>query len=144
MARQFLAVAAVLGILSCAAADDVPQVRGSPPRLVIASKIDADGNLIVSALEQRHKKITREVEKDGKKSTEEVTMNYPVAVLNRQSISLKDVKICDRDGQAISIDQARERIKEPTPVLLTMLGDKVDPIYLKIMTKEVMIFSFSL
>ena len=143
MTRHLWAVTAVIAILSSTSADDVPQVRGTPPRLLIASGIDADGNLILSATEQRQKKVAREVEKDGNKTTREMTVNYPVMVLNRQTVTLKDVTIYDRDGQRLSLDQARDRLKEPTPVLLTMLGEKVDPIYLKIMTKETLTFTFS-
>jgi thiol-disulfide isomerase/thioredoxin len=113
-----------------------------PPRLLIASGIDADGNLIVSATEQRQKKVAREVETDGKKTTREVTFTYPVTLLNRQTVALKDATISDLGGNKISLDQARERLKEPTPVLLIVLGEKVDPIYLKIMKKETLTFTF--
>ena len=136
-------VAAVIGILPPAFADDAPQVLGAPPRLLIASGIDADGNLHLSGTEQRQKKVTREVEKDGKKMTVEGTYSYPVTVLDRQTVALKDVTICDREGQKISLAQARERLKEPTPILLTVAGEKVDPIYLKIMTKDTLTFTFS-
>ena len=142
MTRHLFAVAAVIGILSPVSADDVPQGYGMPPRLLIASGIDADGNLIVSATEQRQKKVTLEVETDGKKTTREVTFTYPVTLLNRQTVSLKDATISDLGGNKVSLDQARERLKEPTPVLLSMLGEKVDPIYLKIMKKETLTFTF--
>jgi thiol-disulfide isomerase/thioredoxin len=118
------------------------QVYGGPPRIFIASKIDADGNLILSGLEARQKKVLREVEKNGKKTTAEATLTYPVAVLNRQMVSLKDVTIYDRAGTKISIDQARQRLKEPTAILLTFRGEKVDPIYLKIMKEETLTFAF--
>jgi thiol-disulfide isomerase/thioredoxin len=140
--RHLFAVAFVIGALSLTAADDAPQVRGTPPRLLIASGIDAGGNLILSGTEQRKKKVTREVEKDGQKTTQEMTASYPVTVLGRQTVSLKDAAIYDRDGNKLSLDQARAQLKEPTPVLLTMLGEKVDPIYLKIMTKETVTFTF--
>ena len=113
-----------------------------PPRLLIASGIDADGNLIVSATEQRQKKVAHEVETDGKKTTREATFAYPVTLLNRQTVSLKDATISDLGGNKVSLDQARERLKEPTPVLLMVLGEKVDPIYLKIMKKETLTFTF--
>jgi peroxiredoxin len=132
----------MIGILSPVAADDVPKSYGMPPRLLIASGIDADGNLTVSATEQRQKKVAREVETDGKKTTREVTSTYPVTLLNRQSVSLKDATISDLGGNKVSLDQARERLKEPMPVLLTMLGEKVDPIYLKIMKKDTLTFTF--
>src|SRR6516165_9833231 len=129
MTRHLFAVAAVIGILSPGSADDVPQGYGMPPRLLIASGIDADGNLIVSATEQRQKKVAREVETDGKKTIREVTFTYPVTVLNRQAVSLKDATISDLSGNKITLEQAREQLKEPTPVLLMSLGEKVDPIY---------------
>jgi peroxiredoxin len=142
MTRHLLAVAAVIGALPSASADDAPQAYGTPPRLLIASGIDADGNLILSATEQRQKKMSREVEKDGKKTTREVTVTYPVTVLNRQTVSLKGVTISELGGKKLSLDQARERLKEPTPVLLTMMGEKVDPIYLKVLKKETLTFTF--
>jgi hypothetical protein len=71
MIRHLFAVAAVIAFLSSSSADDVPQAHGTPPRLLIASGLDADGNLIVSATEQRQKKVAREVEMDGKKTTRE-------------------------------------------------------------------------
>jgi thiol-disulfide isomerase/thioredoxin len=142
MTRHLCAVAILIGILSSAAADDAPQIYGTPPRLLIASGIDADGNLVLSGTEQRKKKVPREVEKDGKKTTQEATVTYPVTVLNRQTVALKDVTIFDCEGKKISLDQARERLKEPTPILLTMTGEKVDPIYLKVMKKETLTFVF--
>jgi thiol-disulfide isomerase/thioredoxin len=143
MTRHLVAVAAVIGILASAFSDDVPQGYGSPPRLLIASGIDADGNLILSGTEQRQKKVAREVEKNGKKTTREVTVNYPVTVLNRQTVSLKGVTISDLAGNKLSLDQARERLKGPTPVLLTIMGEKVDPIYLRVMKKETLTFAFA-
>lgn len=142
MTRHLLAAVAAVGILSLASADEDSRVRGSPPRIVIASGIDAGGNLILSATEQRKKTVTREVERDGKKTTQDATLSYPVTVLGRQTVSLKDAVIHDREGKKVSVEQARERLKEPTPVLLTILGEKVDPIYLKIMTKETLTFTF--
>ena len=132
MTRHLLAVAAVIGALSSASADDAPQAYGTPPRLLIASGIDAGGNLILSATEQRQKKVAREVEMDGKKKTREVTLTYPVTVPNRQTVSLKGATIYELGGKKVSLDQARERLQGPTPVLLMMVGEKVDPIYLKI------------
>jgi thiol-disulfide isomerase/thioredoxin len=126
---------------------EVPSAKGArvhaaPPRIVIASTIDSSGNLILSALETREKKISREVERNGKKTTVHGTLRYPVAVLNRQTVSLKGVTICDRDGNKLSLEQARQRLTEPTPILMTFRGEKVDPIYLKIMTKETLTFTF--
>jgi thiol-disulfide isomerase/thioredoxin len=142
MTRHLIAVAALIGIGSSTSAGDAPQTYGTPPRLVIASGIDADGNLVLSATEQRQKRVSREVEKGGKKTTREVPVTYPVTVLSRQTASLKDVTIYDLEGKKISLDQARERLKVPTPVLLALLGEKVDPIYLKIMKKETLTFVF--
>src|SRR5262249_3132436 len=118
------------------------QVHSPPPRILIASAIDARGNLIVSAMEQRHKKVTREVEHNGKKTTQTGTLSYPVAVLERQMVSLQGVTISDRDGKKLSLEQARQRLKEPTAILMTFRGEKVDPIYLKIMAKETLTFTF--
>ena len=144
MTRHLFAVAAVIGALPPASADDVPQGYGTPPRLVIASGIDAGGNLVLSATEQRQKKVTREVERGGKKATQEVTVTYPVTVLDRQTVSLQGVTISDLEGNKLSLDQAREQLKGPTPVLLTMMGEKVDPIYRKVMKKETLTFTFPL
>ena len=142
MTRHLFAVAAALGALAPAFADEVPQSHGVPPRLLIASGIDAHGNLVLSATEQRKKKMAREVEKDGKKTVRETTVTYPVTVLNRQTVSLKGVTICDLAGNKVSLAQARERLKAPTPVPLALLGEKVDPIYLKIMKKDTLTFVF--
>jgi peroxiredoxin len=142
MTRHLFAIAAVIGILWPVCADDVPQSYGMPLRFLIASGIDADGNLIVSATEQRQKKIALEGQTGGKKATREVTFTYPVTLLNRQTVSLKGATISDLGGNKISLDQARERLKVPTPVLLIMLGEKVDPIYLKVMKKATLTFTF--
>ncbi len=115
---------------------------GMPPRLLIASGIDKDGNLLLSGTEQRKKRLPREIEMHGKKTMREMTVTYPVTVLDRQTVSLKDTTICDREGNRISLEQARERLKEPTPVLLTSVGEKIDPIYLKIVTKDTLTFTF--
>jgi thiol-disulfide isomerase/thioredoxin len=124
-------------------ADDGVPTRGAQPRLLIASAIDGDGNLILSGTEQRERKIVREVDKNGKKTTEATPMTYPVVVLNRQVVSLKDVTIYESDGKQISIDQARQRLKEPAPVLLTFAGEKLDPIYLRVVSKDTLLFAFA-
>src|SRR5262245_49334332 len=134
MADHFFVIAGVIGMLPVTPADEAPRVHGGPPRLFIASGIDADGNLILSGTVQRKKYALLEVERCGKKSMEQVAVSAPVTVLNRQSVSPKDAVIYDREGNKVSVEQARARLKEPTPVLVTMLGEKVDPIYLKIMT----------
>jgi thiol-disulfide isomerase/thioredoxin len=142
MTRHLGVIAGVIGILSSAAAEDVPRDHGAPPRLLIASGIDAEGNLVLSATEQRQKKVSREVEQDGKKATREVPVSYPVTVLNRQTVSVKDATIRELGGKTVSLAQARERLKEPTPVLLAMVGEKIDPIYLNIMKQETLTFTF--
>jgi len=126
---------------------DAPEERadyGMPPMLLIASGIDAGGNLVLSGTEQRKKTIPREIEVGGKKTTVNMSASFPVTVLKRQTVSLKDATIRDREGNEITLDQARERLKEPTPVLLAMMGQKVDPIYRKITTKETLTFIFPL
>jgi thiol-disulfide isomerase/thioredoxin len=133
----------VIGVLPSTAEDQSPQVYGSPPRLLIASGIDADGNLVLSGTEQRKKTLPRMVEKDGKKITQDVTMTYPVTVLSRQSVALTDVTIHDCAGHKVSLEQARERLKEPMPILLSLAGDKVDPLYLKAMKPETLTFVFA-
>ena len=148
MTRPLFTVALVIGVLSstrsgAVPADDAPHDYGTPPRLLIASAIDAGGNLILSGTEQRQKKVLRDVEKDGKKTTEERTVSYTVTALNRQMVSLKDATIHDLEGKRISLDQARERLREPTPVLLSFRGEKIDPIYRKVMTKETLVFTFA-
>jgi RNA polymerase sigma factor (sigma-70 family) len=115
---------------------------GMPPMLLIASGIDAHGNLLLSGTEQRKKQLPREIEIQGKKTTLEVTVSFPVTVLDRQTVSLSDATICDLQGNKLSVEQARERLREPTPVLLTCVGEKIDPIYLKIMTKGTLTFAF--
>ena len=121
--------------------DSVAADYGMAPMLLIASGIDADGNLLLSATEQRKKTIPREIERGGKKTTVEVSLSYPVTLLNRQSVSLRDAAISDREGNKITLDQARERLKEPTAVLLALLGE-VNPIYLKMIGKETLVFVF--
>jgi thiol-disulfide isomerase/thioredoxin len=122
--------------------DSVAADYGMAPMLLIASGIDADGNLLLSATEQRKKTLPREIEIGGKRSTVEMSVSYPVTFLNRQSVSVKDAAIFDREGNKISLDQARERLKEPTAVLLAILGEKVNPIFLNIVTKETLVFVF--
>lgn len=143
MTRLLFAIAAVIAVFWSASADEGPDVRGRPPMIFIASGINADGNLSISNMEQRQKKVTQEVERDGKKTTVEGTYTYPVTVLNRQTVSLKGATMCDRDGREVSIDQVRERLKEPMPILITMRGEKVDPIYLKILSKDTLIITFA-
>jgi hypothetical protein len=119
MIRPLCAAAALLGALSSAPAGDVPQVYGAPPRLLIASALDADGNLVLFATEQCHEKLTRDVQKDGKKATQEVTVTYPVTVLNRQSVLLKGVTIYDRAGKKVSLSTIHGRDRLP---LVTVPG----------------------
>src|SRR5947209_19237602 len=57
MRPHLFAILFVAGILSVASAGDAGKEHGSPPRILIASGIDADGNLIVSGTEQRQKKV---------------------------------------------------------------------------------------
>jgi thiol-disulfide isomerase/thioredoxin len=143
MSHSLSSLAIIIGFLAPPAADQNPREYGSPPRFLIASGIDADGNLILSGTEQRKKTLPRVVEKDGKKITQDVTMSYPVTVLSRQSIALKDVTIYDCAGHKVSLEQARERLREPTPILLSLAGDKVDPLYLKAMRPETLTFVFA-
>ncbi len=73
MTRLLFAIAAVIAVFWSASADEGPDVRGRPPMIFIASGINADGNLSISNMEQRQKKVTQEVERDGKKTTVEGT-----------------------------------------------------------------------
>jgi thiol-disulfide isomerase/thioredoxin len=143
MALALFAITTVGGILFAQTATDIPQDYGTPLRIMIASGIDANGNLILSGTEQRKTKVPREVEHNGKKFTQEMTWDHPVTILGRQTIALKDVTIYDGEGKVLSLDQARQRLKEPTPVLLSMAGERVNPIYSKILSKDTLTFTFA-
>jgi thiol-disulfide isomerase/thioredoxin len=143
MNMMVFGLAPLIAVASFPDVNDHPQVRGFQPRLLVASGIDDDENLIVSGTEQRQKKIRQEVvNKDGKKITRDVTASYPVTVLGRKMVSLRDVTIYDGESHIISVAQARDRIKGPTPILVTMLGEGLDSVYLKMVTKETLIFTF--
>jgi hypothetical protein len=142
MLRCQLVVAALIAATSSAAADGAPQEHAGPPRILIASGIDRDGNLIVSATDARAGQRKVEVEVDGKREFREEIFIYHVLVLNRHLVSLKAAAISDRDGATISLAQARARLTKPTPILFIFPDEKVDPIYSSIITKDTLKFTF--
>jgi hypothetical protein len=105
---------------------------GNPPVVLIASKIDADGNLVLV----RYKTIFMQP----------ASPKVGGAIYNERSlskVSLKGVKIYGGDGKEVTVEVARKRLGDKdTAILATSWGRQLPPFYRRVFTDDVLLFAF--
>ncbi len=127
MLTRLATVVAVLSLLGSAAAQDRPATPGNPPRILIASSIDADGNLELV-------------------SYRTIYIGFDGSSYNNRSlrkVSLKDVKISTVSGKEMSVEAARELLAETeTPILASSWKTPIPKFYRRLFSDDALLFVF--
>ena len=99
----------------------------NPPRILVASSIDSDGQLVLVSYHSIFIGFT------GESYNERLTT----------SVSLEDVKILTTDGREVTLQAARERVAErDTPILVTSSGTQLPKFYARMFAPETLLFVF--
>lgn len=91
--------------------------------------------------EQRPKREWTKIKADVEMMTLDVNMGYPGAT---QLSELGQNRLVDIDGKRLSRDEARKRLAESTPVLVSVSGEMPDPFYLRCFKRDTLIVLFGL
>jgi len=104
---------------------------GNPPRILIASEIDKEGNLMLVSYQTVF--------------AQPPNPKLPGAAFNTRildKVPLKDVKIYDVTGKEVSVEAARQLLGKETPVLASSWGRTLPPFYRKVFKDEMLLFAF--
>lgn len=125
-----LRIAALVGLLwinSIAEAQEPFPTPGNPPRILLATSIDADGNLLLVSYRTIYIGFSGE--------------SYNDRTVDK--VSLAEVQIVDTGGKEVTLQAARERIKgKETPILVTSWHEPLSPAYKPLFTGELLLFKF--
>ena len=145
MTRWIQAVLALILSSSALLADDKPREKeiGLPPCFAVVTELDKKAGE-VTLQEQMMRlepvEVEQEVEKDGKKVKEKVTIAKTVIVTQLFKIALKHHQGYDGEGKKIAADDLLKRLAVSGVVLLASDFKEIDPAYLKLLRKDALIF----
>lgn len=127
MFKQLFALGTIVAFLMTSAVSEA-QTPGNPPKILIASGIDAQDRLELV----RYQTIYIGFQGDA----------YNHRTLDR--VDLAKVTITDLSGSDLSIDEARTRLgdREETPVLVMSHREELGGVYKSLFKKEMIIFRF--
>jgi hypothetical protein len=114
--------------------------RGSPPHLITA-RVDKDGNLASTQRVGRYKTVKKIAKRivNGQVFEEEVTELIPEIVEVTVKWKLDKATITEVGGTKIDKATLAKRLAQPAVVVLSADGRAVDPIYLELFKKDVLV-----
>jgi hypothetical protein len=136
------AVVFALGFAPLPNIDEKVTVSTPSPKIVVVDKVDKEKQLLtiqevrlVPVLEER---AVQENVGGQVVVRKQVVTRYQMVTQNVQ-YSLKDGKVRDTTGKLVPAENVLERIKAGSALLLVLGADRVDPAYLKIVSKDALI-----
>jgi hypothetical protein len=137
--KHLIAGSLVAFLAALAQAEDKPKLpEGSPPRL--ASVIEVKGDLVV----YRDFYFTPPIpKKAGQFNLKEPVPSHPSGgpkFACAVEFPLKDGEVFDAEGKKLNADAAKKRLAVGDTVLVSTSGSKVDPVYLRVVKKETLVF----
>jgi len=109
------------------------QPKGPPPRVMVTD-VDATGQPFLRHVTQEVVPEERQVEVvvNGKAEVRKYVVHVPVLREVRVALDRAGVEVVGTDGKRIDPTDLPKLLRQPTPVLVSADGKKVDPFYLKI------------
>lgn len=127
MLRQLAIALVVTTGANVAAGQTENGTPGNPPRILIASSIDAEGNLQLVTYK------TIYIGFEGYSYNEKILCNVP----------LQDVRIHTVSGTDVSLDEARKLLKgKETPILVSSWNERLSEFYQRLFSRESLLFIF--
>ena len=127
MLARFTMFVASVSVLTTAVGQDRSGTPGNPPRILVASSIDEDGNLVLV-------------------SYRTIYIGFDGSSYNNRSlskVSLKRVKIYTVSGKEVSTESARKLLaRKETPILASSWGMPLPAFYRRLFTEEGLLFMF--
>ncbi len=148
MVRWFLLVTAAVGLTVYAEAQDLPPVpKGPVPSSQLAKVTEKDGKVVVRFTRPVVGTKAVQVERDGKKVTENVIAYMWSELPFDVQVDGKEVRVLGGDGKAIDPMSLPKLLAKPTPVIVFSFypgsGPDPDPFYLQHLKKDVVVFAAS-
>jgi hypothetical protein len=141
MIRSSLTALALLALAGGGRADD--KLLSPPPRFVTVNEVNEKiGEVIFSELTMRYipKEVEREVFEDGKKVTVKQTVFVPEYTTALVKFAVKDGQVFDGAGKKLDATDVWKRVAVGAPVVLSSNFRMVDDTYLKLLSKDALVF----
>ena len=146
MVRWLCTLAMVIGLVASSSGQDrSPPPKGPGPSFQLATAVEKDGLIVVRYSQPVQATKTVQVEKDGKK----VTQNVAYTVWNDIEFKVdgKSVAVLGADGKAIDPKNLLKRLAKPTPIAIFAFNPKdeltPDPFYLRVLREDIVVFAAS-
>jgi hypothetical protein len=111
---------------------DIPS-PGNPPTMLIASQINGNGNLVLVEYRTIFLQPASPTAPGGPRYNSR----------SESEVSLKGVKICNKNGKQLSLETARSQIaNKETAVLATGFGQEVSPTFRALFRDDILVFVF--
>jgi hypothetical protein len=124
--RLAIGLALIIGA-NAATAQDRSATHGNPPRILIASSLDADGNLVLVTYK------TIYIGFDG----------YSYNARSLHKVPLQDVRIRTVAGMDLSLDETRKLLEgKETPVLVSSWNEPLSKFWQKLFSDKSLLFIF--
>jgi hypothetical protein len=103
-----------------------------PAPVQIVAQLDDKGNLTLVIPYDVYNKVERA---DG-------TVTYqPESREEVRVVPLKDVKVSRADGAGVDPKRLPETLRKPTPALLSVNGEKIDPLHFRLVRESTLVFT---
>jgi hypothetical protein len=130
--RIVISVGLLLFVFGASFGQDKGAPAANPPVMLVASDIDADGNLVLVVYETIIMLPASPLSPGGQRIDR---------ILTR--IPLKGVKICGSDGKAVTVEAARKRLGgKETAVLALSWEEPLSPVFRRLFRDDVLVFIF--
>jgi hypothetical protein len=130
--RIVISVGLVVLSLRALPGQDKDAPPANPPVVLVASDIDADGNLVLVGYE------TVVIQPAGP-----LGAGGPRRIRVLSKVPLKGVKICGVDGKEVTIEAARKRLGGKDTAILALSWDEpLSPVYRRLFRDDVLVFVF--
>ncbi len=128
-----IAISVALVLLSVGTSDGQDAWPGDPPIILIASQIDADGNLLLVQSK------TIFIQPAGPRAPGGPMLNFRAET----KVPLKGVKIYNKEGNELRVETARKLLRgKDTAILASSWGEQLAPVYRALFKDDVLLFVF--
>ena len=144
MLRRAIPLTVFIALFGLAArADDKPIIpKTAPPRFMTVNEFDTGKEELLVGVTRKENVAevrTRVVEVMGQKVTQSYTVTRPVMVSVMMKLSTHGAKFLNGEGKPVSKASAIQMFKPGTVILWVEVGDSVDPLFFKVLSRDALI-----
>jgi hypothetical protein len=122
---------------------DTVELPTTPPPLQVLASINKDGSIVLVDSVTEYKTVPRTrifKTPDGKEKTETIEVRVPVVSFRSNVFPTKDVQVFDTKNNPVDVKKLPELLAKRVPALVSVDGNKVDPLHLRVVKEGTLVF----